>query len=194
MRKPSSRFDSSALRRKRNDDYFDDLSLSFFSSSESSFLKSGLTKSASSSFLSLSLSLGWLVFQQSLRVLKKMKQIIEKKKEKNSKKILSLHSCLFSFVRCLAQIQSNHRLISFEFSLSLLFSLEQQPLYHKGSEGVLFCSAKSFVTVFAKLFFHETTRESEIYITHRRRSTNVATTDDERTISKSKVGTVLRAL
>lgn len=66
MRKPSSRFDSSALRRKRNDDYFDDLSLSFFSSSESSFLKSGLTKSASS-FLSLSLSLGWLVFQQSFR-------------------------------------------------------------------------------------------------------------------------------
>ena len=147
--------------------------------------------------LSLSLSLGWLVFQQSL--LKKNEAHLWVKKRRKIQKKFFLHSCLFSFVVShVKQIQSNHhRLISFEFSLSLCSSLskQQQPLYHKGSEGVLFCSAKSFVTVFAKLFFHETTRESEIYITHRRHATNVATTDDdERTISKSKVGTVLRAL
>jgi hypothetical protein len=128
-----------------------------------------------------------------------MKQI-EKKKEKNSKKILSLHSCLFSFVRCLAQIQSNHRLISFEFSLSLCALLSRTTtnrfIFKGSSKGVLFCSAKSFVTVFtAVILLNDDERERDIYHTHRRRrSTNVATTDDERTISKSKVGTVLRAL
>ena len=130
-----------------------------------------------------------------------MKQI-EKKKEKNSKKILSLHSCLFSFVRCLAR-KTNPITSSFNLfrvlSLSLCSSLSNNNprfIFKGSSKGVLFCSAKSFfVTVFtAVILLNDDERERDIYHTHRRRSTNVATTDDERTISKSKVGTVLRAL
>ena len=87
-------------------------------------------------------------------------------------------------------------------SLSLCASLSNNNdrfLFSKGSiEGVLFCSAKSFVTVFtAGILFSRRRRESARYIAHtqKTRYTNVATTDDERrTISKSKVGTVLRAL
>jgi hypothetical protein len=104
-------------------------------------------------------------------VLKIMKQI-EKKKEKNSKKILSLHSCLFSFVRCLAQIQSNHRLISFEFSLSLCALLSRTTtnrfIFKGSSKGVLFCSAKSFVTVFtAVILLNDDERERDIYHTQK---------------------------
>ena len=129
-----------------------------------------------------------------------------KKGEKFKKNSFFLHRCLFVFVCLLShtkQIQSNHRfLISFEFSLSLCASLSNNNdrfLFSKGSiEGVLFCSAKSFVTVFtAGILFSRRRRESARYIAHtqKTRYTNVATTDDERrTISKSKVGTVLRAL
>ena len=87
-------------------------------------------------------------------------------------------------------------------SLSLCASLSNNTnrfIFSKGSiKGVLFCSAKSFVTVFtAGILFSRRRRESARYIAHtqKTRYTNVATTDDERrTISKSKVGTVLRAL
>ena len=201
MRKPSSRFDSSALRRKRNDDYFDDLSLSFFSSSESSSrLKSGLTKSASSSFLSLSLSLSRLVgFSTVLSCAQKKNEAIfwVKKRRKIQKKFS--HKSLFVFVCLLSltnPIKSSFNLFRV-LSLCSSLSKQQPPLYFQRLFSV-FCSVPQslFLLRFLRLLFsfHETTRESEIYITHRRRSTNVATTDDERTISKSKVGTVLRAL
>ena len=130
-----------------------------------------------------------------------MKQI-EKKKEKNSKKILSPTQLfvLFSLSRTNPIKSSSFNLFRV-LSLSVLFSLETTPtaLFSKALLKV-FCSVpQSLLLRFYKLLFsfHETTRESEIY-THtqrRRHATHVATTDDdERTISKSKVGTVLRAL
>ena len=129
-----------------------------------------------------------------------MKQI-EKKKEKNSKKN-SFSPQLFVFVCSLSRtnpIKSSFNLFRV-LSLSLCSSLSNNNprfIFKGSSKGVLFCSAKSFVTVFTAviLFSRDDERERDIYHTHRRRrSTNVATTDDERTISKSKVGTVLRAL
>jgi len=151
MRKPSSRFDSSALRRKRNDDYFDDHPLSFFSSSESSFLlKSGLTKSASSSFLSLSLSLsvGW--FFNSPFAKKNEAHFWVKKRRKIQKKFS--HKSLFVFVRCLSHKTNPIKSSSFNLfrvlSLSALLSrTTTTALFSKALLGVLFCSAKSFVTV-----------------------------------------------
>ena len=130
-----------------------------------------------------------------------MKQI-EKKKEKNSKKNSPTKVCLFSFVRLSLTnpIKSSSFNLFRVLSLSLcaLLSRTTTPaLFSKALLGVLFCSAKSFVTVFtAVILLNDDERERDIYHTHRRRrSTNVATTDDdERTISKSKVGTVLRAL
>ena len=124
-----------------------------------------------------------------------------KKRRKIQKKFF-LSPQLFVFVRCLARKTNPIKSSSFNLfrvlSLCSSLSKQQPPLYFQRLFSV-FCSVpQSLLLRFYKLLFfsfHETTRESEIYITHRRRhATNVATTDDERTISKSKVGTVLRAL
>ena len=78
-------------------------------------------------------------------------------------------------------------------SLSLRFSLDTKSANYQRLFSV-FCSVPFvFCYGFRKRYSFTTTRESEIY-THTEDTTNVATDDDERTISKSKVGTVLRAL
>ena len=125
---------------------------------------------------------------------KREKKAREKKiQKKNHPRSLSptnsLFVCLFLTFN---EIQTNHRVISFSCSLSLLFSLETKSALSKAL-GVLFCSF-CLLLRFSPLFFHSTTRESEIYIHTEDTTNNVATDDDERTISKSKVGTVLRAL
>jgi len=78
-----------------------------------------------------------------------MKHIFGEKKEKNSKKILSPQ--LFVFVRCLSRktnpIKSSFNLFRVLSLSALLSRTTTTALFSKALLGVLFCSAKSFVTV-----------------------------------------------
>ena len=120
----------------------------------------------------------------------------EKKIQKKHFLGLSPTNSLFVCLFLPFNIKSNQiisRNLFLECSLSLRFSLEtKSALLSKALEGVLF---RSFCLLFYgfRRYSFTTTRESEIY-THTEDTPNVATDDDERTISKSKVGTVLRAL
>ena len=96
-----------------------------------------------------------------------MKHIFGEKKEKNSKKILSPQ--LFVFVRCLSRktnpIKSSFNLFRV-LSLCSSLSNNNPRFIFKGSKGVLFCSAKSFVTVFTAVILLSRRRERARYISH----------------------------
>ena len=93
------------------------------------------------------------------------------KKEKNSKKILSPQ--LFVFVRCLSR--KTNPIKSSSFNLFRVLSLSCSSLSNNNNRFIIkalmvFCSVpQSLLLRFLLLFFSRTTRESEIYITHRRR-------------------------
>ena len=105
-------------------------------------------------------------------------------------------------VKKIQKIQ-NPKQTTAELLLSSLFSLlETRPLHHQRERlcVVLFSRGASVVAVFDTVvsfvrccsFIRR--RESVRYIHGGGDAKNVAKDDDERTISKSKVGTVLRAL